>query len=217
MDFLRSKVSDRKRRLFACVCCRRISHLLQAETLRNAVQVGEDFADGLLSGAQITPVREKVELLADEENHASFHYSNFHAYAVKWTIHENVNGLTAGQYASEALAFSVSGRGWSKKYVVALHVEQEKEIAILRDILGNPFRPLSITPDWLTPTVLSLAQAAYDNRSLPSGTLDNERLAILADALEDVGCENADILNHCRQPGEHVRGCWVVDAILEKE
>jgi hypothetical protein len=62
-----------------------------------------------------------------------------------------------------------------------------------------------------------LAQAAYDDRELPSGHLDPARLAVLADALEEAGCTNADILSHCRSPGPHVRGCWVVDLILGKE
>jgi hypothetical protein len=88
--------------------------------------------------------------------------------------------------------------------------------ALLRCIFGNPIRPVSLAPAWLTPAVLQLAQKAYDNRLLPSGLLDNTRLAVLADALEEAGCDNADILSHLRGPGPHVRGCWVVDAILGK-
>jgi hypothetical protein len=68
----------------------------------------------------------------------------------------------------------------------------------------------------MTPTVLKLAQAAYDNRVLPSGLLDHTGLAVLADALEEGGCSNAEILSHLRGPGPHVRGCWAVDAILGK-
>jgi hypothetical protein len=88
---------------------------------------------------------------------------------------------------------------------------------LLRDIFGNPFRTVIFNPLHLTATVTSLAQGVYDERQLPSGLFDNHRLAILADALEEAGCDNADILNHCRQPGEHVRGCWVIDALLGKE
>ena len=94
--------------------------------------------------------------------------------------------------------------------------EGQEQARLLHCIFGNPFHPVAINPAWLTPTVLALAQAAYDNRNLPSGTLDNERLAVLADALEDAGCDNADILKHLRQSGEHVRGCWVVDLLLDK-
>ena len=87
---------------------------------------------------------------------------------------------------------------------------------MLHDLFGNPFRPVTLDPSWLTPTVTSLAQAIYDDRQLPSGLFDNQRIGVLADALEDAGCDNADILNHCRQPGVHVRGCWVVDLVLGK-
>jgi hypothetical protein len=62
-----------------------------------------------------------------------------------------------------------------------------------------------------------LAQTIYEGRRLAAGLFDNHRLGILADALEEAGCDNADILNHCRQPGEHVRGCWVVDLVLGRE
>ena len=88
--------------------------------------------------------------------------------------------------------------------------ESSKQCEFLRDIFGNPFRPVSVDPAWRTTTVLSLAQAIYDERAF-------ERLPILADALKEAGCSNADLLNHCRQPDEHVRGCWVVDLILSKD
>jgi hypothetical protein len=88
---------------------------------------------------------------------------------------------------------------------------------LARDIFGNPFRPASVEPEWITPTITNLATAAYDERVLPSGELDPARLAVLADALEEAGCDNADILSHLRSPGPHVRGCWVVDLLLGKE
>jgi hypothetical protein len=69
---------------------------------------------------------------------------------------------------------------------------------------------------WNDSTVVRLAQAAYEERCLPGGELDNGRLAVLADALEEAGSTDADILGHLRGPGPHVRGCWVVDLILGK-
>ncbi|MCE9566327.1 MAG: hypothetical protein K8U57_30250 [Planctomycetes bacterium] len=79
----------------------------------------------------------------------------------------------------------------------------------MRDIFGNPFRPVTLSPEWRTTTVLALANQLYESRNF-------DAMPILADALQDAGCENDDILNHCREPGEHVRGCWVVDMILGK-
>ena len=82
--------------------------------------------------------------------------------------------------------------------------------AITRDIFGNPFRPISFASEWRTDTAVSLARGMYESR-------DFGAMPILADALQDAGCDNDDILDHCRGPGPHVRGCWVVDLVLGKE
>jgi hypothetical protein len=81
---------------------------------------------------------------------------------------------------------------------------------IIRDIFGNPFRPVAFDPEWRTNTVLAIGRQMYDSREFAP-------MPILADALQDAGCDNADILDHCRGPGPHVRGCWVVDLVLGKE
>lgn len=83
------------------------------------------------------------------------------------------------------------------------------QAAILRDLLGNPFRPVTIDPGWRTSTVVDLARAID-----AEGTYD--RLPILADALMDAGCDDEQIIDHCRSAGPHVKGCWVVDLILGK-
>src|SRR5262249_2422186 len=91
-------------------------------------------------------------------------------------------------------------------------------VLLLRDIF-NPFRHMPINPAvlaWNDGTVARLAQAAYEERQLPAGALDNGRLAVLADALEETGCMDADMLDHLRGPGPHVRGCWPVDLCLGK-
>jgi proteasome lid subunit RPN8/RPN11 len=88
---------------------------------------------------------------------------------------------------------------------------------LIRDITGNLFRYIALNTAWLTPTVASLAQAAYEERLLPVGSLERSRLAVLADAVEEAGCDNADILSHLRGPGPHVRGCWALDLLLGKE
>jgi hypothetical protein len=90
-------------------------------------------------------------------------------------------------------------------------------IRLGRDIVGNPFRPVPIEPAWVTVTVTNLAATAYEERAMPRGGLGSARLAVLSDALEEAGCDNAKILAHCRGPGPHVRGCWVVDLILGKK
>ena len=87
---------------------------------------------------------------------------------------------------------------------------------MVRDIFGNPFHPLAVSPAWRPPTILSLAEAAYANRILPAGTLEPDRLAVLADALEEAGCTDTEILIHLRSPVPHVRGCWPLDLLLGK-
>jgi hypothetical protein len=87
---------------------------------------------------------------------------------------------------------------------------QAAAVAILRDIFCNPFRPVAFDPNWRTSTAVALARGMYESR-------DFGAMPILADALQDAGCENADILNHCRDAKHvHVRGCWVVDLVLGK-
>jgi hypothetical protein len=88
-------------------------------------------------------------------------------------------------------------------------IPSQSQVLLLHDLFGNPFRPITLDPSWLTCTVVSLAQVVYDERKF-------DQLPILADALEEAGCNNAEILNHCRGPGPHSRGCWAVDAILGK-
>ena len=81
---------------------------------------------------------------------------------------------------------------------------------MLREIFGNPFRPITFDPNWLTSDVVAMARGMYETR-------DFGAMPILADALQDAGCENPDVLTHCRGSGPHVRGCWVVDRVLGKE
>jgi hypothetical protein len=87
---------------------------------------------------------------------------------------------------------------------------RRRQACLLRCLVGNPYRRARINPRWLTSTVVALAEGIYVDRAF-------DRLPILADALQDAGCDSADILAHCRSDGPHVRGCWVVDLILGTE
>ena len=89
--------------------------------------------------------------------------------------------------------------------------EYRWQCRVFRDIFGNPFRPVSLNAEWLTSTVVALAEGIYAERAF-------DRMPILADALQDAGCDNDDVLNHCRDTSlTHVRGCWVVDLVLAKK
>jgi hypothetical protein len=89
----------------------------------------------------------------------------------------------------------------------ALMVEQS---SYLRDIFGNPFRPVAFDPSWRTSAAVAIAKGMYESR-------DFAAMSLLADALQDADCADQQILDHCRGPGPHVKGCWVVDFVLGKE
>jgi hypothetical protein len=89
--------------------------------------------------------------------------------------------------------------------------ERSVQHSLLDDIFGNPFRPVAFSPEWRTDTAVALARQMYDSREFGA-------MPILADALQDAGCDNEDILAHCRDGNlVHVRGCWVVDHVLGKQ
>jgi hypothetical protein len=87
--------------------------------------------------------------------------------------------------------------------------ELSSQSKLLRDIFGNPFRPVTADPSWLTSAVVARASQMYESRHFSA-------MPILADALQDAECENEDVLDHCRGPGPHVRGCSVVGLVLGK-
>jgi hypothetical protein len=121
--------------------------------------------------------------------------------------HGSVESLRMAM-AEARWVLATNGRG--RHFGEPLTAEGAVQVDLLRDIFGNPFRLAAVDPSWFTSTVLALASQMYDSR-------DFSPMPILADALQDAGCDNDDILNHCRQPGEHFRGCWVVDLLLGKE
>jgi len=117
-----------------------------------------------------------------------------------WDV-EHVVGVCA---ADAQWACAVAGRVGGQPDPDPITTARAVQADFVRDIFGNHFRPVATDPAWLTSTVIALAHGIYDEKAF-------DRLPILADALQDAGCDNDDVLNHCRQPGEHVRGCWVVD------
>ena len=206
--FLRTydKPSPRKARLLACACVRRVHHLLIDERSRSAVDVAEQLAEGIVDGATARAAakgaKEAYESQQGKEGLA--------AIAAELTL-GRYPVARALDYAAWAVRHSHEGEERE-----AETRERGEQARLLRDLFGNPFRPVTFDPAWRTPVGTSLAQAAYDERILPSGELDAQRLAVMADALEEAGCDNAEILVHLRALRSHVRGCWVVDLILGK-
>jgi hypothetical protein len=191
-------VSDRKMRLFAASCLRRLWPVL-SEKGRRATDVVERLADGQVGGKELHELqgrRPLPENPADRAAHWALVTGNHVAAAIFKSL----------RFARQMTSTTPLGR------------EEDRHWAdLFRDMVGNPFRPISFEPSWRTSTVKSVAQNAYDDRVLPAGLLHADALAVLADALEDAGCTNADVLTHLRGPGPHARGCWVVDHLMSKK
>jgi hypothetical protein len=201
LNYLYGQGSERKKRLLACACCRSIWRLLHDERSRTAVQRAEAFADGMVALADLEKGRMDADDAVDESSDRAEEAARIAAQESCWPqMH--------GENRDDDFALHVACDAAHATCNVA--TEFAAQAPIVRDIFGNPFRPVTVNPTWRTSNVTTLAQSIYDDRAF-------DRLPILADALEDAGCDNADILNHCRQPGEHVRGCWIVDLLLGKE
>jgi hypothetical protein len=208
VDACGQAMSQRKKRLLACACCRRAWGLLDDPRCRTAVEASERHADGPLGDEELVIALRGVEELV---------------IALRGV---NEVALSVSTQRRPALAAYFAGKGDAPR--AAHHAaralepprgapERLAQANLLRDIVGNPFRTPPFDPAWLTPTVTGLAAVAYEERALPSGELDTARLAVLADALEDAGCTDPELLTHLRGPGPHVRGCWALDLILGKQ
>jgi hypothetical protein len=238
LAFLGPRASARKRRLHLCGGCRQLWHLLYDDGSRQAVEVGERHADG-----EATPQDMRA---ADWSSEPAAWMQFLHVQSLRFfgpdgeippDIHRLIGAgiLTEEAYRSDGDRVEVADPGGLNRvraaaklaeWCVGEHMDFDDRMtgfftreaeqvrwpggALIRDLFGNPFCPVTFDRRWRTSDVLGLAQAIYEDRVF-------ERLPILADALMDAGCENEDIIAHCRSDGPHVRGCWVVDLVLGRE
>lgn len=196
------KSSARKKDLFCLACARLIWNLLE-DDVRKPFQWLEEHVGEREQPQSIGHVRELFEGTAQS----------------LYDAHHRRKGGISGAAAHVAYDFWV---GWyeyafpnlCEDYVIFRDALGEKPhnllVSITRDIFDNSFRTVTFAHEWRTSTAVALAWQMYESR-------DFSPMPILADALQDAGCDNEDILAHCRNPGPHVRGCWVVDGVLGKE
>jgi hypothetical protein len=222
------KATDRKLRLFACACCRRIWRKLRDPRARQAVEVSERYADGLATKKELTRARLAARAAAWNARAARARQVSWDAPGrVAWFAACEAIGSSAKQAARTAVWVAAirelpggDGALPGPQVVGDLIGERGRFAALLRDLFGPlPFRPVTVSPEalaWRDGTVVKLAASAYEERALPAGTLDHARLGILADGLEEAGCADGDLMGHLRGPGPHVRACWALDAILNK-
>ena len=202
LEDLRGRASERKLRLFACACCRRVWHLLTTE-YRGAVEAAERFADGLIAWDGLAAVAGTLPHPACASDGAVEDACE----AARATCAES--GWDAATVACEAAGCAA----WTEKGFLAAEGDAEfsHHCRLLQDLFGNPFRPAPrLDPAWLSwsgGAVPNLARVIYEHHSFDS-------MPLLAEALGRAGCSNPDLLAHCHPSAEHVRGCWVLDLVL---
>jgi hypothetical protein len=190
LEFLRGQASDRKLRLFAVACSRRVWSLIDAQG-RNAVEIAEKFADGLAGPDEMRAARLACQGAGGQ---------------AAWYA-----AATNPEIAARNAARSAQAGAANNAQLGTDTSELLAQADLLRDIFGPlPFRAIDFDRSWLTTTVKALAQTIYTDRAF-------ERYPILADEIEKAGCANPEILSHCCGPGPHVRGCWALDLVLGKE
>lgn len=203
------KTSPRQDRLVLVACCR--LQELDDIVIRKVLTSAERYADGKAKPSTINANKRKVARLS----------------SLLTTSVDLVNpkieplALNLVELATTPIGSSCRvGSSIMQPVPQAMHLGIQNEDlpasilshlpAILRELFGNPFHPITLSPSWLTSTVVSLANQMYDTR-------DFSAMSILADALQDAGCSNEEILEHCRGPGAHVRGCWACDLLTGRE
>jgi hypothetical protein len=185
---------ERKLRLFYCACCRLRWDQLPVAA-RTTVEVAERHANGLVNSRGLRAAR-RLAVAAERAT---------------WPLPAS-GGYAPGAWdASHATrlaiaATEVHARLRSGNLPDGSPVSAADQVALLRELFENPFRPVAIELAWLTPTVLTLAHVIQAKRAF-------DLLAVLGDALQDAGCDRAEVLDHCYGPGPHAAGCWLVDRL----
>ena len=210
LEFLRGKASERKLRLFAAAGFARLVGLLPDPRQRRGIEVLEQLAEGDATPSARRSVTTQVRQAIPRNDWGADPLPTDDPHYVALMLYREFCSSSPARHAVHATAGLADAAG-----------EQRQQARLMGCIFGNPFRPsLPLPPavlNWSDSTLRRIAQSIYEERRLPVGTLDNSRLAILADALLDAGCEDEALMQHCREPGPHVRGCWAVDLILGRE
>lgn len=236
----------RQVRLFACACVRQVWHLSPHDWVRRTVEAAERYIDGEIGRREAAQAYEamqdgfrQINASRTIENHAE--PGIYATLAVVWAaVPLGPEALEADREGrrtfiprepQDAVRYAVDAEPmeeWRLRHLAG-NIEtppagqgldgqlKRRLAALLRDVVGPlPFRGVEVPAAYRPALVRSLARAAYEERLPPRGELDGHRLLVLADALEEVGCTDAELLGHLRGLGPHVRGCWAVDLVLGK-
>jgi hypothetical protein len=218
------QATERKLRLFACGCARQVWHLLGDARSRNAVEVAEAHADGVGFCEQLRA----AEAAAEEAYSAVEQAAQCAVAKAHGKLRKDVKTALAAAAAARVAARTCAARtdaffhtgpvGGGTEEVDDLGLAScrwafetlyQGQHNLVRELFGPTlFRPVFLDPSWRTASARTLATGIYDGH-------DFAAMPVLADALEEAGCTDPTILDHCRQLGEHIRGCWALDRILE--
>ena len=225
---------DRKLHLLTAALLRRVWDRLPSHHTRFAVEATEKFADGQISADALAWARSQAVRDSEERiwlaqgSHEDYNLiegcggwcptcdSRAERYECRVAKQGGIlDGARAGIetpawvtasaafYATE-LENPVFARDHSSD---EFKWEWRNLFATVREVLGEDGTRARLSPEWLTFDVRALAQGIHRDQAF-------DRLPILADALQDAGCDDETVLTHCRRPGGHVRGCWVVDLAM---
>jgi hypothetical protein len=214
-------LSERKARLFAVACGRRIWHLRPDELSRRLVEAMERYADGAATDEELDAALAWFEVAECDcgsgHNDAAYDRTAGVISQVARDLGEPHNAWEAAWWASDhasaaAAALAVNAPAWRTGRAAERAAQADLVRCVFGSILFRPLPPVApAVLAWSGGTVARLAAGIYQERDFSP-----ERLAVLADALEEAGCDQADVLAHLRGPGPHVRGCWAVDLLLGK-
>jgi len=196
----RTKIGRRKLRLFGCACYNLLRPLFVNEAASNAfVDAVEQHIDGRVSDQQIAELERSLPSATDK---------GLRMYAaVTAGMLTDSNAYLAGFGAASLLSQAVY-YGSGREGRIKGQANRLQQTHLLRCIFGNPFRLVAFAPAWRTSDAVALARGIHDDHAF-------DRMPILADALQDAGCTDEAVLNHCRDTKtSHARGCWVVDHVL---
>ncbi len=226
--FAAERLSPRRQRLLAAAFCRAASHLFDHPTLNRAIDVIECYADGEGTAANLEEARQACRTVAQEEWEVYVRRVDAGEGTtmvdiwseVAWAIAfaattplplVEVGGRVASAVVQECTGTSLLAPIASPKFAAVTAQQSRVMRAVVWEIAGNLFRPVTFYPTWRTSTAVTLATQMYDRREFSA-------MPILADALQDAGCDAEDVLDHCRDAhAQHTRGCWVLDRVLGKE
>lgn len=208
LDFLRTQGGERKLRLFALACCDRISHLIPHEA-QKLIAAAKLRVDEAVSDEELRQAADAYKRACENAPGSDDEHVSLIAYDSGQAVECALSSASAADVAigtAEWASMAVADAARNPRNQPA---EWEAQAHLLHDIFGNPFRPKGVASEWLTTAVVAIARRMYEEENFTP-------MPILADALEDAGCADPTTLTHCRGPGPHVRGCWVVDLILKK-